>query len=274
MSRSNAIDNSRTVATFQNMMIDDPAKNPTMSSIDPTELDRFGQLATTWWDADGPMRPLHKMNPLRLAYIRDQVCAIGGRDHRRLRPLRGLNCLDVGCGPGLLSEPLSRMGAAVTGIDPSPALIGAGRERARRQGLPIDYRCTTAEALVEALAETEERFDLITALEVVEHVRDWQDFLSDLALLLHPKGILVLSTLNRTGSAFAQAIVGAEYLLGWLPRGTHDWRRFKKPSELAAVLRGSGLRIRDVRGARYVAAYDRFELCPEPSVNYFLVASR
>ncbi|MEO1016328.1 MAG: bifunctional 2-polyprenyl-6-hydroxyphenol methylase/3-demethylubiquinol 3-O-methyltransferase UbiG [Pseudomonadota bacterium] len=245
-------------------------KNTTFGSVDTGELRRFGEFAAHWWDPEGPMRPLHKMNPIRLAYIRDQICQATGREATKMRPLTGLGCLDVGCGPGLLSEPLTRMGAAVTGIDPTPEVIRAGADHAAQQGLKIDYRCTTVEELV----QSGEGFDLVTALEVVEHVHNWQDFLTDLAMLVRPGGILVLSTLNRTPKAFAHAIVGAEYLLGWLPRGTHDWRKFRKPSELAAILRGSGMQIRDVRGARYAAAFDRFELCDDPGVNYFLVACR
>jgi 2-polyprenyl-6-hydroxyphenyl methylase/3-demethylubiquinone-9 3-methyltransferase len=237
---------------------------------DAAELERFAALAERWWDESGPLAPLHKLNPIRVGYVRDRICAQVGRDPLAERPLAGLSVADVGCGGGLLCEPLARLGASVTGIDLAPASIEAAARHARAAGLAIDYRVAAAEQL---LAEAR-RFDLVCAMEVVEHVADQETFLYECAALVRPGGGLVLATLNRTFRAFALGIVAAEYVLGWLPRGTHSWQRFVRPSEAARALRRAGLRMEDLTGVAYDPLRDRFRLSRDPAVNYMLFASR
>jgi 2-polyprenyl-6-hydroxyphenyl methylase/3-demethylubiquinone-9 3-methyltransferase len=240
------------------------------SGADTKELERFARLAGQWWDEAGPVAPLHKLNPTRVAYVRNRMCAHIKRDPLAERPLAGLSALDVGCGGGLLCEPLARLGAIVTGIDLTPASIEVASRHARVAGLEIDYRLAAAEQMV---AE-ERRFDLVCAMEVVEHVADQGGFLHACATLVTPGGGLVLATLNRTFRAFALGIVAAEYLLGWLPRGTHSWSRFVRPSEAARPLRRAGLRIEDLTGVVYDPLRDRFRLSADPAVNYMLFATR
>ena len=240
------------------------------SAADRVELERFAALADRWWDEAGPLAPLHKLNPVRVAYVRDRICARLGRDPLAERPLAGLSVVDVGCGGGLLCEPLARLGADVTGIDLTPASIEVAARHAHAGGLAIDYRVAAAAQL---LAEGR-RFDLLCAMEVVEHVADQGQFLHDCAALVRPGGGLALATLNRTFRAFALGIVAAEYVLGWLPRGTHDWRRFVRPAEAARALRRAGLRIEDVTGVVYDPLRDRFRQSRDPAVNYMLFATR
>jgi 2-polyprenyl-6-hydroxyphenyl methylase/3-demethylubiquinone-9 3-methyltransferase len=240
------------------------------SGADTAELERFAALAERWWDETGPLAPLHKLNPIRVGYVRDRICARLGRDPWAERPLAGLSVADVGCGGGLLCEPLARLGASVTGIDLAPASIEAAARHARAAGLAIDYRVAAAEQLV---AEAR-RFDLVCAMEVVEHVADQEAFLYECAALVRPGGGLVLATLNRTFRAFALGIVAAEYVLGWLPRGTHSWSRFVRPSEAARALRRAGLSTRDLTGVVYDPLRDRFRLSRDPAVNYMLFATR
>jgi 2-polyprenyl-6-hydroxyphenyl methylase / 3-demethylubiquinone-9 3-methyltransferase len=240
------------------------------SGADARELERFARLAAHWWDETGPLAPLHKLNPIRLGYVRDRICGHLGRDPLAAQPLAGLAALDVGCGGGLLCEPLARLGAAVTGIDLAAASIEAAADHARAASLLIDYRVAAAEELVTERA----RFDLVCAMEVVEHVADPAGFLGACAALVRPGGGLVLATLNRTFRAFALGIVAAEYVLGWLPRGTHQWSRFVRPSEAARPLRRAGLRIEDVTGVVYDPLRDRFRLSRDTAVNYMLFATR
>jgi 2-polyprenyl-6-hydroxyphenyl methylase/3-demethylubiquinone-9 3-methyltransferase len=241
------------------------------SSLDPAELRRFAGLAERWWDPRGPMAALHRLNPTRLAYIRDRACARFGRDPLAPAPLACLRALDVGCGGGVLCEPLARLGAEVTGIDPAPENVAAAAAHAAQVGgLRIAYRALP----VEALAERGEAFDLVCVMEVVEHVADVPGFLRACCRVVRPGGALVLATLNRTLRAYLLAIVGAEYVLGWLPRGTHQWSRFVTPSEAARALRAGGLAVADLTGVAYDPLHDRFRLTPDAAVNYMLLAHR
>ena len=243
---------------------------PAGASVDPAEIARFAAIAAEWWNPNGKFRPLHKLNPVRLAYVRAQAEARFGRDARDLAPLRGLRLLDIGCGGGLLSEPMARLGAEVVGVDAAENNVRIAALHATQSGLAIDYRCTTAEALV----ADGEMFDIVLGMEVVEHVADLDGFLTACADLLKPGGLMLLATLNRTLKAWALAVVGAEYVLGWLPRGTHDWSRFVRPSELARPLRRAGLRITDVSGVEYDVLADAWRLTRTTDVNYLVAAVR
>ena len=241
------------------------------ASIDRDEVAKFSAKAVEWWDPQGEFRPLHRLNPLRLEFIRDGVAARFGRDPLGERPLQGLRILDVGCGGGLLCEPLARLGAEVTGIDASEENVAVAAVHAEESGLGIDYRCVSAETLRDEGAS----FDAVVSMEVVEHVADVEGFLAACAGLVAPGGALTLATLNRTPKSFALAIVGAEYLLRWLPRGTHDWRKFLKPSEIAGVLRGEGMELLEATGVAYNPLNDSWRLAPRDlDVNYMLLAAK
>ena len=240
------------------------------ATVDPAEIARFEAIAAEWWDEDGKFRPLHRLNPVRLAWIRDRLTGHFARAGGGLRPFAGLSVLDVGCGGGLVAEPMARLGARVTAIDAARGNVEIARLHARQSGLAIDYR----HAAAEELAAGGERFDVVLALEVVEHVADLDVFLRACATLLAPGGALVLATLNRTPQAFLLAIVGAEYVLGWLPRGTHEWRRFVRPSELAAGLRPHGIGVRGFAGLRYDPIGDSWRETTDLSVNYMAWATR
>ena len=239
------------------------------STIDPREIEKFAAIADQWWDADGEFKPLHMLNPVRIGFIRDRLCAHFGRDPMAPKPLSGLSICDIGCGGGLICEPLSRLGADVTGVDATGQSIDVARTHAERMGLSIRYRHASAEDLVEA----GERFDAVINMEVVEHVADLNLFLKDAAGLLKPGGAMVLSTFNRTPKSFLLGVVGAEYVLRWVPRGTHDWKRFVKPSELAASLRRARLTLTEVCGMVYNPVEDSFHLAPRDiDVNYLAFA--
>ena len=240
------------------------------TTIDPDEVRRFAALAGMWWNPDGPMRPLHKLNPTRLAWIKNGICAQFGRDPGDPRALAGLHILDVGCGAGLVCEPLARLGATVVGIDPAAKNIEAARVHAEAGGLAIDYRMATAETL----AAASESFDVVLILEVVEHVADVTLFVNSAALLVRPGGLLVASTINRTLKAYALAIIGAEYVLRWLPRGTHSYDKLVTPDELDAALRHAGLAPRDRTGVVYAPLTDRWVLSRDMDVNYMMTAAR
>lgn len=241
------------------------------ATIDSAEIARFESMAADWWDPDGKFRPLHRMNPLRIGYIRDRICARLGRDPLAPKPLSGLSILDIGCGGGLLSEPMARLGATVTGVDAGAEAIGVARAHAAESGLDIDYRCSSAEDLAASGA----RFDAVLALEIVEHVADVDAFCGALATLLRPGGMLAMSTLNRTRRSWAVAILGAEHLLRIIPRGTHDWRKFLKPHELAAALRRAGLEVGDIAGMVPDPRRGGWRLAPHHlAVNYILAAAR
>jgi len=242
------------------------------ASVDAAEVARLSASAEEWWDPAGRFQPLHRLNPVRLAFIRDRVAAHAGRDPLAERPLRGLRLLDIGCGGGLLAEPLARLGAEVVGIDASPANVEVAALHAAESGLAIDYRLTSAEALAEDLTAAGAGFDVVVNMEVVEHVADAAVFLHASAALVRPGGAMVLATLNRTPKAFVLAIVGAEYVLGWLPRGTHDWRRFLRPSELAALLRDGGVEIAEITGVAYNPLTAAWRLARDLDVNYMVFA--
>lgn len=238
-------------------------------SRDGAEVAKFAAMAAEWWDSDGPMAPLHALNPARLGYLRDHVCEHFGRDKRSLSPLEGLTVLDAGCGAGLLSEPLARMGGQVTGIDAAADVIAAAKSHAVAVGQDIDYRVSTIEDLADAGAQ----FDLVVSMEVVEHVADPTGFLTDCARVTLGGGALVLSTLNRTKRSFGRAIVGAEYLLRLVPRGTHDWRKFVRPSEMRRGLAQGGAHLVDVTGLVPGASLDDWRTDPgDVSVNYLAFA--
>ena len=238
--------------------------------VDNAEVERFGAMAEEWWDPRGKFRPLHQINPARLSFLRETLLAHTGRDARAVRPLTGLRLLDIGCGGGLIAEPLARLGASVTGLDPSPENIETARLHAEAQALPIDYVIGSSDEL----AAQERRFECVIALEVIEHVPDVAAFLQSCADLTEPGGLVVLSTLNRTAKSFALGIVAAEYLLGWLPRGTHQWQRFVAPEELRQGLIGAGLRPLPERGMSYDPIEGAWHLGTDSSVNYLMAATK
>jgi len=243
--------------------------NPSGQTVDPEEIEKFAALAEEWWDPDGKFRPLHRLNPTRLRYILDQIATHFGRDPSGDQPLASLAVLDIGCGGGLLCEPLTRLGAQVTGIDATQRSIAIATGHARESGLKIDYRAATAEDL----AAKGESYDVVISMEVVEHVADVDEFLAACTSLVNANGVLLLSTLNRTPKSWLFAIAAAEYVLRWLPRGTHDWRRFLRPSELAAGLRKQGMELEDLTGVAYNPLDDSWRLAPRDlDVNYMMTA--
>ncbi len=247
------------------------APSGTASTVDPAEIERFSRIAEEWWDPTGKFAPLHRLNPVRLAYIRDRAAAHWNRNALSGLPLDGLSMLDIGCGGGLICEPMARLGAEVTGIDAADRNIATASLHARQQGLTIDYRQHTAEGL----AEEGQRYDIVLALEIVEHVADVDLFLQSCGQMVKPGGLLFLSTLNRTAKAWMLAIAGAEYVLGWLPRGTHDWKKFLKPSEVVNGLRGSGIEAQEIVGVVYSPLSRTWSLNGRDlDVNYMLYGTK
>jgi 2-polyprenyl-6-hydroxyphenyl methylase / 3-demethylubiquinone-9 3-methyltransferase len=239
-------------------------------TLDEAEVARFAAIAAEWWDPNGKFRPLHKLGPARLGYIRSRLLAHFGRDPALRRPLEGLSILDIGCGGGLVSEPLARLGGHVTGIDPAKENIAAASAHAREQGLHIAYRAATVEALVAEGAT----FDAVLCLEVVEHVPEPAAFLELCSRLVRPGGVLAASTINRTVKAWLLAIAGAEYVLRWLPVGTHQWERFVTPDEMRRYLSEAGLTPEHVEGVTYDPLADRWSLAPDTDVNYMATATK
>jgi 2-polyprenyl-6-hydroxyphenyl methylase/3-demethylubiquinone-9 3-methyltransferase len=237
------------------------------ASVDSAEVAKFSKLSDVWWDPKGKMAPLHKINPLRLTYIRDAACRKFERNVKSLNCLSGLRMLDIGCGAGLLCEPFTRLGAQVIGIDPSATNIAVAKLHADKAQLSIDYRCTTVEDM-----DPRERFDIVLAMEVVEHVVDVGAFLDRCAQMLKPGGMMVVSTLNRNWKSFALGIVAAEYVLRWLPRGTHQWDKFVTPDELTRHLARNKLAITEQSGVVYSPLTDRWSLSSDMDVNYMVVA--
>ena len=241
-----------------------------LPAVDRDEIARFARQAERWWDPEGEARPLHRINPLRLQFIRDRFMACFGGDPASLVPFSGLTLIDIGCGAGLVAEPMARLGFAVTGSDASVEMLAAARAHAATAGLAIDYRALTAEALAAEGAA----FDAVLALEVIEHVPDADAFLGAAAALVKPGGALVVGTLNRTPRSFILGIVAAERVLRWVPPGTHDWRRFRRASELAASLRRAGLRLEALAGIGYDPIGGRWTLSRDLAVNYLAFAIR
>ena len=235
------------------------------NTIDPAEVAKFEAMAAEWWDTEGKFKPLHLMNPCRLDYITAQIATEFDRDLAQAKPFAGLRILDIGCGGGLLSEPMARLGAEVVGADAAPRNIPVAQIHAEQSGLVIEYRNITAEAL----AEAGEQFDVVLNMEVIEHVADPQGYLTACQQLLHPGGLMICSTLNRNAKSFAMAIVGAEWVMRWLPKGTHDWAKFITPDELYALIRGAGLEPVDRKGMIFNPISWRWSLSARDlSVNY------
>jgi len=241
------------------------------SSIDPAEVETFSRIAAEWWDPKGKFAPLHRFNPVRLAFIRDQALYRFGRDPEARRPFEGLRLLDIGCGGGLLSEPMTRLGFQVTGVDASERNIATASTHAREQGLTIDYRASTAEALLEA---GEPPFDVILNMEVIEHVADPAAYLRDCARLLKPGGLMIVATLNRTLKALALAKIGAEYILRWLPAGAHDWSKFLKPDEIRGFLDGEPVSVDGPYGVVFNPLTGRWSESADADVNYMMTVVR
>jgi 2-polyprenyl-6-hydroxyphenyl methylase/3-demethylubiquinone-9 3-methyltransferase len=244
--------------------------SPAAASLDPAEVEKFSRIAAEWWDPKGKFGILHVFNPVRLDYIREQVSARFGRDPQSERPFAGLRFLDIGCGGGLLSEPMVRLGAEVVGVDPSEKNIKTASVHAAEQGLTIDYRAGTAESL----AATGETFDVILNMEVIEHVTDPAAFTRTCAAMLRPRGLMFVATLNRTLKSFGLAIVGAEYVLRWLPKGTHQWEKFITPQELTGWLNDNGTEVKSQSGVTFHPLANQWRRSSDMDVNYMLVAQK
>jgi 2-polyprenyl-6-hydroxyphenyl methylase / 3-demethylubiquinone-9 3-methyltransferase len=239
-------------------------------TIDRDEVARFAALASQWWDEEGEFRPLHRLNPVRLRFLHDRLVGHFARGPRDLAPFRGLSLVDIGCGGGLVAEPMARLGFSVTGLDADAEALAVARAHAATQGLAIDYRAEAAEDLAAGGA----RFDAVLALEVMEHVPDMPRFVAAAARLVRPGGALIASTINRTARSFVLAIAGAEYVLRWLPRGTHRWDRFLCPSEVAAALRANGLEARELAGLVFEPWRGGWNLSSDLAVNYLVFATQ
>lgn len=244
---------------------------PQSPSVDPAEIEKFRKMAADWWSPTGKFAPLHKFNPARLTYIRETAVKHFGLDATARRPLEGLRLLDAGCGGGLATEPMARLGAHAVGLDAGDANIKAAMVHANSVEVDVDYRVGTVEGLI---AAGEPKFDIVLALEVVEHVQDPAQFLKDCASLVAPGGLMVMATLNRTAKAFALAVVGAEHVLRWLPVGTHDWNRFVTPDEARKPLTEAGLSIVEDVGVSFSPLSGRWRVTRDLSVNYMITATR
>jgi 2-polyprenyl-6-hydroxyphenyl methylase/3-demethylubiquinone-9 3-methyltransferase len=240
------------------------------TTVDLREVEFYTRMAETWWDQAGPFWPLHKLNTLRTAYIRDKLCRHFARDASAEKPLHGLRVLDVGCGGGILSESMSKLGAAVTGIDVVEKNIAIATLHAQQSDLAIDYRlCTAADLVTSDLA-----FDVVLNMEVVEHVADVPAFMADCSRLTAKNGVMFVATINRTAKAWLFAIVGAEYILRWLPRGTHRWKLFRKPAEIAQLLADGGLSVEETVGVAANPFKRSLSMTRSSSVNYMMFCTR
>lgn len=240
-----------------------------VSTVDPAEIHKFSEMAEQWWDEEGICKPLHLLNPIRIGYIHRTI-----RQHKGLSPqmpFSGLKLLDVGCGGGLLSEALARSGLEVTGIDASEKNIAIATHHALQSGVPVTYRVVTAEQVVEEGTST---YDVVLAMEIIEHVADVPLFCESLARLVKPGGLLYIATLNRTPQSFIKAILGAEYILRWLPRGTHDWKKFLKPSEICPLLQAQGMSIQAIQGVSYRLSRMQWALSDSLDTNYMILAKK
>ncbi|MEO1207130.1 MAG: bifunctional 2-polyprenyl-6-hydroxyphenol methylase/3-demethylubiquinol 3-O-methyltransferase UbiG [Pseudomonadota bacterium] len=252
------------------MNADVTSSAPNDANLDQDEVRRFADQAAEWWDPDGSFRPLHKIGPARITFIRDRLLQHFGMPSGGMRPLKGLSILDVGCGGGLICEPLCRLGATVTGIDPGQETVSAARSHAAQQGLDIEYCATT----IEDLAEAGDSFDVVLALEVLEHVPDPTGFVRTCGELVRPGGAMIVSTINRTAKSYALAIVAAEYVLRWLPRGTHDWEKFLTLDQVRVALETAGLEDVMFDGISFNALRDTWHLSSDTDVNFIAIASK
>ena len=253
------------------MNIASPASaKPAPSSVEPAEVEKFSQIAAEWWDPHGKFGILHKFNPVRLAYIRENLVRHFARNDEDRRPFEGLRLLDIGCGGGLLCEPMARLGAEVTGIDPSEKNIKTASVHADEQDLPISYISMSAEEL----AASGEKFDVVLNMEVIEHVADVGVFMDACCTLVKPGGLMFVATINRTLKSFGLAIIGAEYVLGWLPKGTHQWEKFLTPEEITRHLARAGLGVQDTKGAIYHPLTREWRPSRDTAVNYMILAGK
>ncbi len=244
------------------------------TSVNPEEIEHFAKDSSQWWDESGPFAILHRLNPLRLRYIRDQIGQHFDRDVTNLNPLTGLKILDVGCGGGLICEPMARMGASVTGIDADTNAIAIAHEHSQKTGMSIEYQATTAED-IQAKTIPNGGFDVVLAIEIVEHVADLEGFVKSCAALCRPGGLLIFSTLNRTTKSYILGIIAAENILRWVPRGTHDWKKFIRPSEMSREIRNAGCTAKDIKGYVFNPLSGEFHLSDKDmSVNYFITAEK
>jgi 2-polyprenyl-6-hydroxyphenyl methylase/3-demethylubiquinone-9 3-methyltransferase len=237
------------------------------TTIDRSEIEKFAAMAEAWWDPTGKFRPLHRLNPVRVSFIRDRVASHFGRNPEDLTPLEGLSLIDIGSGGGLLTEPMARLGAQVTGVDATPRNVEVARLHAEQAGVKAIYLNCAAEDLV----AQGQRFDVVLAMEIIEHVSDVDAFLEACSRLLKPGGIMFIATMSRTIKSYAMAIIGAEYVMRWLPKGTHEWNRFIRPSEMARGLRAQGLSLAELTGVSYNPFKDTFHLSRDLDVNYMAV---
>ncbi len=238
------------------------------NTVDPKEIQQFSKDSQRWWDENGPFKPLHRLNPVRLSYIKQQICAHYNRDVNALDALKDLNILDVGCGGGLVCEPLARLGGNITGVDADAQAINVATQHAQGFGLKIAYENKPAENI-------DQKFDVVLALEIIEHVRDPGEFVKNIANLVKPGGLVIFSTLNRNPKSFLLGIVAAEYILHWVPKGTHSWRKFIRPSELSRFVRSADLKPCDITGLIYNPINNAFALSKtDLDVNYLLCAKK
>jgi 2-polyprenyl-6-hydroxyphenyl methylase/3-demethylubiquinone-9 3-methyltransferase len=247
------------------------SKTQTNSSIDQEEIDKFSRMSEEWWDTEGKLRTLHDINAIRISYIRKQILEQFPNVNNSISILKGLDVLDIGCGGGILSEPLHRLGAKVTAVDASDKNISIAKEHAKIQNLNINYICTTAEDL----AKKNLQFDIVLCLEIIEHVANPSHFIESCSKMLKPGGLFFISTINRTAKSYLQAIIGAEYILRWIPVGTHSWNKFLKPSEIDADLRKNNIKIIDIKGLKYNPLKpEKWYLDKEIDVNYIMIAGK